>query len=307
MPDPLLYLKAMGASAIVSATLVLAMAWRRRPAGPASMNLACVLGMGAGLAVGDSLLGLQPGWPPVNGLDRLMRIVVPAALGLELVAGFPRVPASMVWFLRASLAAAVPRILLHGSVYLTGTGSEWTPWQLVAAWIASSLLLIGCWSLLCRLSQRSAGVSIPLALGLATLCAGATIMMAGYIKGGAAALPVAATIAATAISTRSAVRRSVSSSNSGSSAIIGIGSVSLFGLLFVGRFFGRLSSSSAVVMLLAPLLCWVTELPSLRQRKPWFVGMLRVVLVAIPLAVVLAFAKLAFDRDMAPLLGQTSP
>ena len=57
-------------------------------------------------------------------------------------------------------------------------------------------------------------------------------------------------------------------------------------------------------MLLSPLLCWVTEIPQLRQRKPWLVGLLRLVLVAIPLLVVLAAAKRDFDRDMAPLLGK---
>ncbi len=58
-------------------------------------------------------------------------------------------------------------------------------------------------------------------------------------------------------------------------AILGIGVVGLFGLLFIGRFFGRLSTGCALTMLLAPLLCWVTEMPLLRHRKPWLVGSLR--------------------------------
>jgi len=85
-------------------------------------------------------------------------------------------------------------------------------------------------------------------------------------------------------------------------AIVGIGVLGLFGLLFIGRFFGRLSTASALAMLLAPLLCWATEAPFLRERKPWLVGSLRLALVAIPLAVVLVAAKREFDRDMAPLL-----
>ena len=84
--------------------------------------------------------------------------------------------------------------------------------------------------------------------------------------------------------------------------ILGIGVVSLFGVLFVGRFFGRLSTGCAIAMLLAPLLCWVTEMPLLRHRKPGLVGLLRLMLVAIPLVIVLTLAKQNFDRDMAPLI-----
>jgi hypothetical protein len=123
-------------------------------------------------------------------------------------------------------------------------------------------------------------------------------MMAGYIKGGAAAFPLAATLVATTIGARLIAKRS------GVPASIGIGVVGLFGLLFIGRFFGRLSTGSALAMLLAPLLCWATEAPLLRHRKPWLVGSLRLALVAIPLLVVLAAAKRDFDRDMAPLLGK---
>ena len=59
-------------------------------------------------------------------------------------------------------------------------------------------------------------------------------------------------------------------------------------------------------MFLAPLLCWVTEIPLLRNRKPWIVGTVRLTLVAIPLVVVLVAAKRDFDRDMAPLLVRSS-
>ncbi|HQU45852.1 MAG TPA: hypothetical protein PK867_23760, partial [Pirellulales bacterium] len=75
------------------------------------------------------------------------------------------------------------------------------------------------------------------------------------------------------------------------------------GVLFVGDFFGRLSAGPALVMFLAPLLCWVTELPPLRRGKPWQTVAIRLLLVALPLIAVLLVAKHDFDRDMAPLLG----
>ncbi|MBC8116905.1 MAG: hypothetical protein H7062_21120 [Candidatus Saccharimonas sp.] len=304
MPEPLLYLKAMGAAAIVSAMFVLAMVGMRRPASTAWLNSACVLGIGLGLAVGCYVLSLRLGWPPANGLDRFLTIVVPAVLGIELIAGFQCVPRWVAWFLRMSLAATIPRILLHGSIYLSGSGNDWTLWQIGTAQVLSGASLAGAWALLSWLSQRSPGVSILLALSLTTQCAGLTVMMAGYIKGGAVAFPLAATLVATTIGARLITKRSGAPSNFGVSAILGIGVVGLFGLLFIGRVFGRLSTGCALVLLLAPLLCWVTETPLLRHRKPWLVGSLRLVLVAIPLVVVLAVAKRDFDRDMAPLLGK---
>ncbi len=347
MPDPLLYLQAIGATAIVSAIIVLAMASVRRPATATRMNAACVLAMAIGLTFGYGLLALRVAWPPVNGLDRFLTIVFPATFLIELIAGFERVPRRCVWLLRISLAAAIPRILLHGSVYLNGSADDWSLWQAGAVLVVSGGLLAVVWGLLHWLSRRSPGISIPLALGLTTQCAGLTVMMAGYIKGGAAAFPLAATLVATAIaakliyrsrwalthlydgpprpsvtdSTASEGRRTGypnvpfsaasgitnrvgSPANFFAPATIGIGAVGLFGLLFIGRFFGRLSTGDALTMLLAPLLCWITEIPLLRNRSPWIVGSLRLLLVAIPLVVVLWMAKRDFDRDMAPLLGK---
>ncbi len=304
MPDPLLYLKAMGAAAIVIALIVLAMVGARRHASTTWLNFACVIGMGLGLAVGYEVVSLRLAWPPVNGLDRFLTITVPLVLGIELIASFQNVPRWIAWLLRMSLAATIPRILLHGSVYLSDSAEGWTPWQTGAALAVCGALLAGVWSLLSWLSERSPGTSISLALCLPILCAGLTVMMAGYIKGGVAAFPLVATLVATTIASRLMSQRSVALANFRAPAIIGVGVVSLFGLLFLGRFFGRLSTGSALAMLLAPLLCWVTEMPRLRHRQPWRLDLLRLVLVAIPLLVVLAAAKRDFDRKMAPLLGK---
>ena len=92
MPDPLLYLKAMVSAAIVSAMLVLVMAGMRRSASAAWLNLVCALAIGLGLALGYFMLSWRLVWPPVSALDRLLAIVFPAALAIELIAGFPRLP-----------------------------------------------------------------------------------------------------------------------------------------------------------------------------------------------------------------------
>ena len=137
---------------------------------------------------------------------------------------------------------------------------------------------------------------------MSTLCSGATVMLAGYIKGGAAAFPITASLFATTLAAVFVTRHAGRPRDCGWPPIVGVGVIGLFGLVFVGRFFGAVSTGRSLAILLAPLLCWVTECPGLRIAKPWCVGSLRTVLVAIPLVVVLILAKRDFDRDMAPLL-----
>ncbi|TWU26269.1 hypothetical protein Pla52o_01220 [Novipirellula galeiformis] len=301
MPEPLLYCKAMGAAAIVSALIVLAIASLRRV--PATwLNGVCVAAVGAGLASGFTVLSLRFVWPPLSGLDRLLTIILPATLAIEWVAGHRRLPRWGAWAMRLSIAAAAPRVLLHGSVYLSES-SEWTGWQTHTILLLLGVLLCVVWGLLSQLSTRAAGVSIPLALAMTIQSAGVTVMVAGYIKGGAAAIPLASSLVATSIAAAWIAKRRDAALNSSSSVVIGIAVVGLFGILFIGRFFGRISSEAALTMMLAPLLCWVSETPLLRHRKPWIIGAFRLGTVAIPLLVLLAAAKRDFDRDIAPMLG----
>lgn len=296
MPDPVLYLTSLSSAAIVSALIVLAMAGTRRPVNSARLNRAGAAAIGLGLATGIYLLKLRVAFPTASALDRFLTIVLPAVLVIELVAAVKRVPSWFAWTLRIILAAAIPGVLLYGSVYLGDSSDAWPLDELIATWALSSLLLAFVCGSLHGLAQRSPGVSISLAVSLAAVCAGLTIMMAGYIKGGAAAFALAATIGAVTIATRLISKRP------DMAAINSIGVVGLFSLLFIGRFFGRLSTGCAVAILLAPVLCWVVELPMLCRRKTWVVGLLRLLLVAIPLLIVLVLAKRDFDLKFAPLL-----
>ncbi len=348
MPDPFLYLSASGAAALASAIPFLAisalvMARARRIASinaPASTSVhgtgpqpgsatgwpaACVVAMGLGLAVGSFVLLRRSVWPPSSALERLLTVVIPAVLIIEWIAGLQRVPHWFTWLLRIGLAAMIPRILWHGSVYLSGADSQWEAWQSATAWLLCSVLLASVWGLLGRLAERAPGASLPFGLGLTISSAGLTIMLAGYIEGGAMAFPLTAALLATTGGVwlartcsdslpraKVAADRDTSSNcrslmNSGGAAILGIGIAGLYGLLFIGHFFGRLSTMTAMTLLLSPLLCWVTEVPFLRHRHPWLVGSLRLAFVAIPLAVVLILAKRDFDRDMAPLLSLLIP
>jgi hypothetical protein len=301
MHDPLLYVAALGTAAVASAVLVLSIGWLWKPGTTGPLQSAAVVGIAGGLGAGYYVLRLHVAWPPLNGLDRFLTIVLPAALCIELVATISRVPRCLVWLVRSALATTIGRILVHNSVYVCGAEPQWSPLQAIVVLLTCSALVVAVWGLLVWLSIRSpAGVSIPIALALTIQSTGISIMLAGYLQGGAVAfLFSAATVGTVAalclLTSHPDVRGS-----------IGICVIGLGGLLIIGRFFGGLSTEVALILMLAPLLCWGTELPHLRCRPAWVVGSLRLLLVAIPLVALLLQAKRKFDRDTAPLLMQRS-
>lgn len=293
MPDPVEWLLAVLAAASSSAAAMLAFGrWRtKRAATNAASTLACV----AGIALGYAILKLHPAWPPASALDRLLALVLPAVVIVELLAAVPWMPGEFVLVLRIVLALAMGRVLLHGSVYLSqdGGGSD----NLTTAWLlVGGLGIAGCWHLLLRLNRREPNWSLPIALGLAIACAGAAILLAGYIRGGESALPLAAALAATGLAS------AVLKPQQAGEGVIGVGVFGLAGLLIVGHFFGRLTTVRALTIFSAPLLCWTAELPAFRVLKSWQTVALRLLLVAIPLVVALALAAHDFRREMQQLL-----
>jgi hypothetical protein len=292
MPDPVLFIKAMAASAAVSAAVALALIAWSKPAGAARVNTAAILAITLGLLVGYRVLGLLPGWPPTVALDRFFIVVLPSALGIELVAGFQHIPKWAAWLLRITLAGATPQILLHGSTYLTDPAGETNIGQSFAYMGLGGGLLAVVWGLMAWLSRRSPGISLPLVISETALLSGVGVMLSGYTSGGEAALPLAASLAAVAGVLW------LFSKPEACVGTVGIGVVGLFGVLVLGRFFGELSTGRALAVFVAPLLCWLTELPWLRKRKPWKIGVMRIALAAIPLLIVVALAKRDFDRNM---------
>ncbi|QDV43702.1 hypothetical protein Enr13x_35590 [Stieleria neptunia] len=305
MPDPLLYVQATVAAAVASALIVLALLGPRKSPTAAWRNATCGIAITVGLTVGLWVESLHVAMPPASGLDRLLWIVIPAAVLIESIAAVPRFASRIAWLLRISLVLLAPRILLHGSVYLSDP-EEWSVWQAALSIGVCWVLLATCWGRLLALARRSPGVSIPLSLCLALQCAAATVMMAGYLKGGEAAMPmVAALLGATLVVWAISRRRRAKDAARDvvpPTVLIGVGVISLFGVLFIGHFFGRVSGGRALAIGVAPLLCWATEWAPLRHRRPWIVGAIRLALVAVPLLVTLAMAKRDFDRDLAPLV-----
>jgi hypothetical protein len=311
MPDPVLFAKAVAAAAVIgiAVTLAAAVAFAKlqrligKQSAPTAtrMGVAVILGIVLGSAVGFHLLGeipprsLEgdfPHWSASKVHDRFLVFILPLAVWVELHGAFTIVPRWIVWILRLGLAAATGRVLLHGSSYLQGTASDWSLAQVWTALGVGAVLLAAVWVLLVCLLRRGTGISLPLALSQTCLAAGMTVMLSGYTDGGALGLPLAAAVAGTVLAARLLEKLPATE------GAVGVGLVALFGILMMGRFFGELSTGRALVLFVAPLLCWVTELPPLRARRPWLVGTVRLLLVAIPLAIVLGLAKHDFDREM---------
>jgi hypothetical protein len=288
MPDPIVMLKA-AAAALVVAALVLA---ARSP------DARWVVGLGAGYYLGCWMLEIQPRWPIREDLDRLLVLVIPAVLLVELLGAIPRLPRWLIWALRVVVAGLGARVLLHGSMYLTGpAGPGSSAWTTPQAWLILGSIAAAeaaAWVLLVLLSRRSPGASLPIALALVVGGASMAIMLSAYLAGGQAGLPLSAAIlgaslAALAIPDAS---RSV--------APIGVAVVGLTSLLVIGRFFGELRTDHAVVLFAAPLLAWIPELPRLRRLPRWGRGLLRVLLVGLVVSGVLADAARRFAGKSGP-------
>ena len=328
MPDPISYLKASMAAVVASAMIVLAFRLAMRKFRHSVAAVMSVLAVGVGVVTGYGVLQFSWTWPPVNALNRFLMIVLPATVLVELLAAISgRREAASVRILtnsakgsgslcalglRLAMYASVGRILLHDSVYLGGVGSDnpdaWSFGQTLAAFGGGFLGLIVVWSLLCRLSDHSAAGSITLCLAMTILCTGLATMMAGYIKGGAAAIPLAAAVAGTSLASPLLAQDFGVKVETYLRATIGIGVIGLFSLLCIGHYFGQLTGLCAIVLFLTPLLCWISELPGLRSRPAWQKSGVRFVAVTIVLSAVVSLAKQDFDRKMAPLLaGSSSP
>jgi hypothetical protein len=119
-------------------------------------------------------------------------------------------------------------------------------------------------------------------------------MLSGYASGGLLGLPLAAALIGALLASR---WRSDAADLEG---LLGLGVVGLFALLVAGRFFGALSSANAIVLFLAPLLCWLPELPPLRWLGLRLRGCARVVLTAVPVAIVVLLAHQKYSEESGP-------
>jgi len=295
MGDPVRILVAMAAAALIAAAALLLCAWPWRSPRPARAQVGSVLGVGLGFVAGCWWLGWRPHWPPGEDQDRLLLVLLPALVLVELVGAARGGLRRLAWPLRLVVAAGAARVLLHDSIYLTDlpgpVAREWTPEQtwLILGGLGAALAVV--WTALALLVRRAPGRSVPLAVALSCAGAAVTIMLSGSASGGQLGLPLAAAVAGGVVASL------VLGKPPDLNGVLGLSVVGLFALLVAGHFFGSLSAGHAVVLFFGPLLCWLPELPAR------FRGLARLAWAVVPVAVVLALARLKFVESST----QTSP
>jgi hypothetical protein len=134
---------------------------------------------------------------------------------------------------------------------------------------------------------------LPFALAIAAGAAGITVMLSGYLTGGELGLSLAGAIGGAAVA---ALGLRMLRCNAG---VVGVGMVSLFAVLTVGRFFGELRTVHAAILLFAPLLVCMPELLPSKVTSGWIRSAFAVVLFAIPLAFVVLAACDRFAQQSA--------
>jgi len=270
---------------------------RRGGAGQSEIALLRSCGLGIGIVLvgglaGHAALGLWPNWPAAGALDRFLCFGLPAAVCLELaVARLDKRPLLRVVleFIGALLLCG---LLVHGSVYVQNP-----LWEPMAIFGGSAAVLVLVHELSLRLGARAEFASLALTIAAVLGCSGVLIMMAGYLKGGSAALLWSAAAAGTALGVF-AMRSRVDLRG-----VVGLEIIILFALVFIGHFFGRLSAASAVLLFLAPVSGWIVERRAFTSCNPWQKEVLRLALVFATLLVIMMIGKRKFDRELRPLLG----
>jgi hypothetical protein len=274
MPDPILITQAVGLAAVASAVVLWLCGWPRRA---------------------DRVPWVDAGWPPREDLDRLLALVLPVVVLVELLAAFPKVPRWLVWPLRLAVAASGARVLLHGTSYITDlTGSGTSEWSPVQTWLVlggSAAAQAGVWALLAALGRRVPGLSLPVCLAVTIAGAAITVMLSGYATGGQVGLPLAAALLGATTATLTLPR------SSRGTKPLGVAIVGLFSLLVIGRFFGELTNIHAILLFCAPLLGWLPEMPYLRRLPMWARDLARVILVGALVSAVLLQAQWKFDQN----------
>ncbi len=316
MPDPVAFLKVFLIAAATAALISLLLGWPRRKTRSSRIGTGFTLGSAVGFYLGCWLLSapsprpagetfagalyrlvVEPvaHWPPTGDQDRLLLVLFPAVIAVELLSGVVARARWLFRLVRLVLALGAARLLLHQSVYLAdlaGPGTKlWTFEQSCLFLGGMGAALAFVWGALALLIRRAPGRSVPLVLTLACGCAGLTIMLSGYASGGQLGLPLAAALAGVLLVSL------FFPTQSDWSGPLGVGIVGLFALLVIGHFFGDLTTLHASLIFFSLLLCWVPELPPLRALRPSLRGLARIVLAAAPIFVALALAQQEFIRQ----------
>jgi hypothetical protein len=112
-------------------------------------------------------------------------------------------------------------------------------------------------------------------LAISSAGAGLAVMISGYMSGGQNGLALAGAVSGAAVATL-AFKWSARGTRP-----LGVAIVGFYSLVVIGRFFGELSTTHAILLFGSPLLGWLPELPLLRRLPRWGRELLRVLVVAL--------------------------
>ena len=309
MPDGLVFAQAFFASMGVSMLVLLTPILFRRLTGrirthESNTDSMQALGsIAAGIAAGCHVLQFPWTWPPANAIERFLELLVPGTLLIHLISALSSHPEGKGRLLRQLPPLACPLLILYGSIYLRAPVS--IAGRSLPSGIAAPLITLACTAALLAavhvtqsLTRQTSPFVTGLLITLTLPATGIAIMLAGYIKGGSAALPLAGSLLATVVGLHfipPPPRRHT---------LPEIAMLVLFGLLMIGHFYGRISLLQAAGLLGSPLLAAVAPLPkrirSLRTDTLRF----RLLLLTLLLSVQLSLAAWEFFVRMTPLLAE---
>jgi hypothetical protein len=274
MPDAILFLKAMFAAALVAAAFA-AVAVPLRRWSTVAAELAVLTGLGLAVFVGCWLVGLLPNSPESDDQGRVLYAIFPAALlaeGMILLTG-----RRLGWETRLFVAVAAGYVLLAPTIYLkdlAGPGSRlWSTAQASLALLGLGAALFLSWQSLASLERRLERPIAAVALSITILAAGVAIMLSGYLTAGQRCFPLAAgLLAAAAVTWLSGLK---------ATGLVGAAFVLAYAVVLSGYFFTELTLLHAALLIGAPQLAWLSELPPLRRRR-WLAAALTIIAVALP-------------------------
>jgi hypothetical protein len=315
MPDPFQYMIALVAAFAVSFLAIFSSHLTMRATIPSLARFVFMVGLVLGLLTGYRILGFELRWPPVNALDRFLMIVLPAAMIVEFVGAVPvpndrqsfrfRLSGFCAAAVRFAFIVSVGRVLWHDSVYLSSVESNTNDWPpFVAFWVllsGAALLYVALRSSM-TLAFRGISASLTAGLVMSLLVTGMVTMLAGYIKGGAAAMPLVGGICGAALALWMTGKKTGPATSHGQ-FLIGISVTALFSLLWIGRFFGQLTTFDVLMIFLSPHCCWLSEFWPCRDYHSNHRMAIRMAAVALILLVVLFFKWQQFMQKMVPLIA----
>jgi len=301
MPDPVAILSAMAAAGAATVLILLASSRFGSSQGAA---IGWPLAVGLGFVTGATMLGFRPRGVLATDQERLLLLVVPLAVAVEGWIALKPMSITRMVLARVCVALSSGPLLLLGSVYMTGGSGGWSLAERVCFLFGLGVSILGPWLALVTLQQRRSDPAISLSLAATSLAAGITTMLSGYVSAGQLALPLAATLAAT-LPLASFVAPAVGSPST--TGAVSVGWICLAGVLFIGRFFGSLTTLDGLLLGVTPLVCWLAEYRPLCFWAAWPRRLFLLTLTLLMLGTVVWQAQHRFRTHSGPTVPGAAP